>query len=103
MSVVEKIIKHGTNPLMVCGYINTFELGLICKVEHMMNQHTYLQILKSNLYQMIAKFNSNMAISQHDYDSEHIINRVKEWLLEQPFGTLKKPTQFPNFNPIKHL
>jgi len=77
----------------------------MCKIEGMMDQHLYKQILEDELLRTIIWYHmdANRVIFQQDNDSKHKARSVQERLKEQPFEVLEWPPQSTDLNPIEHL
>jgi hypothetical protein len=78
----------------------------MCKINGIMDQHVYKQILQDYLLQKIDWYHldAERVIFQHDNDPKHRAKSVQEWLDEQIlFEVMVWPPQSPDLSPIENL
>jgi hypothetical protein len=81
-------------------------LGDLQRVEGRINAKDYITLLYGNLYlslERLGYYNLDTVIFQHHNAPIHKTKILQNWLLEQPFSTLKWPTQSSDLNSIKHV
>ena len=90
---------------MIWGCITAYSPGFMCKINDIMNQHVYKQILEDYLLGTIKwyKMDPERIIFQQDSDSKHTARSTQEWLDNQPFDILEWPPQSPDLSPIENL
>ena len=90
---------------MIWGYLTAYGPGFMCKINGIMDQHIYKQILEDYLLQTIKwyKMDPERVIFQQDCDSKHMARSTQEWLDKQSFDILEWPPQSPNLSPIENL
>ena len=97
-------VKHGGGSVLVWGCMAASGVGKLVMIDGIMNQYSYLKILKDNLQQSAAKLGVGRSfIFQQDNDPKHTARTVQEWLLYNTRKQLKTPPQSPDLNPIEHL
>ncbi|GFW27515.1 uncharacterized protein TNCV_163551 [Trichonephila clavipes] len=76
-------------------------VGNLVIIDGIMNQYSYLNILKNNLSQSVSKLGlDGFSTFQLDNDPKHT---VREWLLYNVRKQVKNPPQSPDLNPIEYL
>ena len=90
---------------MIWSCITAHGPGFMCRIDGIINQHVYKEILQEDLLQTIKWYDldPSQIIFQQDCDLKHTARSVQEWLDKQPFDVLEWPPQSPDLNPIKHL
>lgn len=102
---IEQTVKHGGGSVMIWGCLTAYGPGFMCKINGIMDQHVYKQILEDYLLQTIKwyKMDPERIIFQQDCDSKHKARSTQEWLDKQPFDILEWPPQSPDLSPIENL
>jgi transposase len=102
---VKQKMKHGGGSIMIWGCMTYYGPGFMCKINNMMDQHVYKQILQNYLLQTIDWYHldAEKVIFQHDNDPKHRARSVQEWLDEQEFEVMEWPLQSPDLSPIENL
>ncbi|GFX00952.1 transposable element Tc1 transposase [Trichonephila clavipes] len=85
-------VKRGGGLIMVWGCMTATEVGNLVIINGIMNQYSYLNILKNNLIQSASKLGLDGSfIFQQDNDSKHTARVVREWLLYNVRKQVKIP------------
>ena len=103
---IKTTYKHGGGGgVMVWGCMTSQGVGYLCKIEGIMDQHLYKNILEEELMETMEfyEIDPKEVIFQHDNDPKHKSKLVQEWLSDQEFKVLPWPAQSPDLNPIEHL
>ncbi|GFX31837.1 transposable element Tcb2 transposase [Trichonephila clavipes] len=97
-------IKHGGGLIMVWGCMAATGVGNLVIIDGIMNQYSYLNILKNNLSQRASKLGLDGSFTfQQDNDPKHMSRVVGEWLLYNVRKRVKIPRQSPDLDPIEHF
>ncbi|GFW79272.1 transposable element Tc1 transposase [Trichonephila clavipes] len=99
-------VKHGGGSITVWGCMAATGVGNLVIIDGIMNQYSYLNILKNNLSQRESASKLRLDGSfpfQQDNDPKHTARVVREWLLYNVRKQVKTPPQSPDLNPIEHL
>ncbi|GFT64804.1 transposable element Tcb2 transposase [Trichonephila clavipes] len=96
-------VKHCGGSIMVWGCMVATGVGNLVIIDGIMNQYSYLNILKNNLSQSTSKLGLDGSFTfQQDNDPKHTARVVREWLLYNVRKQVKIPPQSPDLNPIEH-
>ncbi|GFW44568.1 transposable element Tcb2 transposase [Trichonephila clavipes] len=101
---VRGTVKHGGGLIMVWGCMAATGVGTLIIIDGIMNQYSYLTILKNNLRQSAFKLGLDGSFTfQQDNDPKHTARVVWEWLLYNVQNQVKTPPQSLDLTPIEHL
>ena len=102
--LVEGTLKFHGGSVMMWGCMTWQGVGFVTKIDGRMDGDLYLQILKDELHQTLDYYGLHPpdVIFQQDNDSKHTCKKVKDWLVEQDFRTMRWPAQYPDLNPLEH-
>ena len=80
-------------------------VGLICKIEDTLNQHSYIKILDKALFPIIEKIGNDdeKVIFCQDNASCQKASFVLKWLKTKSINVLDFPAKSPDLNPIETL
>ncbi|GFV51356.1 transposable element Tcb2 transposase [Trichonephila clavipes] len=97
-------VKHGGGSIMVWGCMAATRVGNLVIIDGIMNQYSYLNILKNNLSQSASKLGLDGSfIFKQDNHPKHTARVVREQLLYNVRKQVKPPPQSPDLDPIEHL
>lgn len=98
-----KSVKHGGAKVMVWGCFSYNGVGPIYKINGIMDQHIYVDILNNV---MLPYANEDMPLKwvfQQDNDPKHTSHKAKEWFQVNGVEVMEWPAQSPDLNPIENL
>ncbi|GFV49089.1 transposable element Tcb2 transposase [Trichonephila clavipes] len=97
-------VKHGGGSIMVWDCMAATGVGNLVIIDRIMNQYSYLNILKNNPSQSASKLGLGGSFTfQQDNDPKHTAGVVREWLLYNGRKQVKTSPQSPDLIPIEHL
>ena len=89
---------------MVWSCISSKSVGNLVLIDGIINQHSYLKILKNNLKQSAEKMGiKDTFILYQDNDTKHKAYKVRSWLLYNCPKVNEPPPQSPDMNRIENL
>lgn len=98
-----KTVKHGGGSAMVWGCFSANGVGPIHRIDGIMDQHKYKDIL-NDVMLPYSEWEMPLAwVFQHDNDPKHTSRVVKSWLAEKNITVMEWPPQSPDLNPIENL
>ncbi|MDP3792933.1 MAG: transposase [bacterium] len=99
-------LKHDKK-VNVWGCFNAYGVGILHRIEGIMDSAVYLDILNRQLLPSIRALcqlaPGKKYIFQQDNDPKHTANLTKEWLQRKRLPMLFWPSQSPDLNPIENL
>lgn len=97
-------VKYGGGSVMVWGSFSAAGPGCLHFIEGIMDQHAYLDILKTNLPRSVDKLSLGCDWRFYqDNDPKHKAYKVRSWLLYNCPHVMETPPQSPDINPIENL
>lgn len=97
-------IKNQTKKLMLWGCFAANGIGNLHRIYGIMNANIYKNILIYKMKPSAKKlFPNGNYIFQHDNDSKHTANLVKNYIKKSKIQLLDWPPQSPDLNPIENL
>ena len=100
---VQQTVKHGGGKLMVWGCFSVKGMGPLIKVNGIMDQTVYKNILVQQARPTLVR--DGLTIFQQDNDPKHTAKRNLSYMNGPrfPASLLNWPAQSPNLNPIENL
>jgi hypothetical protein len=89
---------------MLWGCFSSAVTGKLVRIEGMMDDAKYREILEGNLFQSSGDLRLGQKFTfQQDNDPKHIAKATLEWFKEKHLNVLEWPSQSPDHNPIENL
>jgi transposase len=97
--------KQGSGSIGVWACINYNGVGEVRIFKGRLNQHSYIDILRTNLQKSIDHLheNDNEIIFQQDNAPCHTAKSVQKWFSENKITPMRWPANSPDLNPIENL
>ena len=103
LMVTKATVKH-TKKINVWGCFAAHGIGRICRVEGILEQNQFNDILEEQLIPSTEElFPDGHYVFQQDNDPKHTANLNKQWLKDNIPHVLPWPAQSPDLNPIENL
>ncbi|CAK9796174.1 Transposable element Tc1 transposase [Anthophora quadrimaculata] len=100
---IKSTIKGGGGADMIWGAMTINGVGPIHRIQGIMEQHVYVNILENVLLPYTANNLSEDWIFQADNDPKHTSRKAKQFLQDNNVDVMKWPAQSPDLNPIEML
>ncbi|KAI0995126.1 hypothetical protein K3495_g13055 [Podosphaera aphanis] len=77
----------------------------MCKIDGLMDQHLYTEILEEDLLQTLVEYGKTpeSVIFMQDNDPKHTSKKARQFLRDHSLAVLPWPANSPDLNPIEHL
>uniref|UniRef100_A0AAZ3PGF5 Tc1-like transposase DDE domain-containing protein n=1 Tax=Oncorhynchus tshawytscha TaxID=74940 RepID=A0AAZ3PGF5_ONCTS len=97
-------MKHGGGSIMLWGCFAAGGTGALHKIDGIMREENYVDILKQHLKTSVRKLKLGRTwVFQMDNDLKHTSKSVAKWFKDSKVKVLEWPSQSPDLNPIEML